>query len=56
MNEGFVLRSNTSQICSTAFQLDVISDTICPWCYVGKRRLAAALSVLAADGLALEIT
>lgn len=24
--------------------LDVISDTICPWCYIGKRRLERALS------------
>ena len=22
-----------------SFRLDIISDTICPWCYVGKRRL-----------------
>jgi hypothetical protein len=20
-----------------SFRLDIISDTICPWCYVGKR-------------------
>ena len=25
-------------------QIDIISDTICPWCYVGKRRLEAALA------------
>ena len=25
-------------------QIDVISDTICPWCYIGKRRLEAALA------------
>lgn len=24
-------------------QIDVISDTICPWCYIGKRRLERAL-------------
>jgi predicted DsbA family dithiol-disulfide isomerase len=24
-------------------QLDVFSDTVCPWCYVGKRRLERAL-------------
>lgn len=24
--------------------LDVISDTICPWCYIGKRRLEKALA------------
>lgn len=25
-------------------QIDVISDTICPWCYIGKKRLDAALA------------
>jgi predicted DsbA family dithiol-disulfide isomerase len=25
-------------------RLDIFSDTICPWCYVGKRRLARALA------------
>ena len=24
--------------------IDVISDTICPWCYIGKRRLEVALA------------
>jgi len=28
----------------TSMQLDIFSDTICPWCYVGKRRLARALA------------
>ena len=26
--------------------IDIISDNICPWCYVGKRRLDVALSKL----------
>lgn len=26
-------------------QLDIFSDTICPWCYIGKRRLERALQV-----------
>jgi len=24
--------------------IDIVSDTICPWCYIGKRKLEAALS------------
>lgn len=24
-------------------QLDVVSDTVCPWCYIGKRRLELAI-------------
>jgi len=35
----------------SSFRLDIVSDTICPWCYVGKRRLAAALPILEAEGL-----
>jgi predicted DsbA family dithiol-disulfide isomerase len=27
--------------------LDVISDVICPWCYIGKRRLEKAVAALA---------
>jgi predicted DsbA family dithiol-disulfide isomerase len=27
-----------------AIRLDIVSDTICPWCYLGKRRLEAALA------------
>ena len=26
-------------------QIDVISDTVCPWCFIGKRRLARALAM-----------
>ena len=27
-------------------RIDVISDAICPWCYIGKRRLEKALALL----------
>ena len=27
-----------------ALTIDVVSDVVCPWCYLGKRRLALALS------------
>ena len=26
-------------------QIDVISDTVCPWCYIGKRRLERAMAL-----------
>ena len=26
-------------------KIDIVSDTVCPWCFVGKRRLEQALSV-----------
>ncbi|MFO1325382.1 MAG: DsbA family oxidoreductase [Burkholderiales bacterium] len=28
------------------FVIDVVSDVVCPWCYIGKRRLEAALRSL----------
>jgi predicted DsbA family dithiol-disulfide isomerase len=28
-----------------ALSIDVISDVVCPWCYIGKRRLEAALEL-----------
>jgi predicted DsbA family dithiol-disulfide isomerase len=36
-------------------RLDIISDAICPWCYIGKRQVERALSILAGQGLAFSI-
>ena len=41
---------------TTTLRLDVVSDTICPWCWVGKRRLTAALPQLEAHGIVVEVT
>lgn len=38
-----------------AGRLDVISDAICPWCWIGKRQLARALDALAAEGLTFAV-
>jgi predicted DsbA family dithiol-disulfide isomerase len=38
-----------------ALSIDVWSDIACPWCYVGKRRLEAALAGLASPD-AIEVT
>lgn len=35
-------------------QIDIISDTICPWCYIGKRRLERAMS--SRPGLVFDIS
>ena len=32
-------------------QIEVISDVICPWCFIGKRHLEGALAQLAGEGL-----
>ncbi|ALA18856.1 MULTISPECIES: DsbA family oxidoreductase [unclassified Chelatococcus] len=29
---------------SASLVIDVVSDVVCPWCFIGKRRLAAALA------------
>ncbi len=34
-------------------QLDVVSDTVCPWCYIGKRRLDQALAMQGGNGITL---
>src|SRR4051794_41534577 len=31
---------------SEALQVEVWSDVVCPWCYIGKRRLEAAVERL----------
>ena len=36
-------------------KIDVISDTVCPWCYIGKRRLERALEGRDEDAGAAEI-
>lgn len=33
------------------FTIDVVSDVVCPWCYIGKRKLEAALDMARAAGL-----
>lgn len=35
-------------------RLDIYSDTICPWCYVGKRRLERALAQRPAQEIAIR--
>jgi predicted DsbA family dithiol-disulfide isomerase len=32
-------------------RIDIVSDAICPWCYIGKRHLERALATLAAEGI-----
>src|ERR1700735_2463653 len=34
-------------------QIDFISDTICPWCFIGKRRLARAMAMR--PGVAFDV-
>eukprot|EP00002_Diphylleia_rotans_P032990 TRINITY_DN6981_c0_g1_i1.p1 TRINITY_DN6981_c0_g1~~TRINITY_DN6981_c0_g1_i1.p1 ORF type:complete len:213 (+),score=45.44 TRINITY_DN6981_c0_g1_i1:55-693(+) len=34
----------SSSIARPLIRIEIISDTVCPWCYVGKRRLEKAIS------------
>ncbi len=34
-----------SSAAEDALRIDIVSDFSCPWCYVGKRRIAAAIEV-----------
>jgi predicted DsbA family dithiol-disulfide isomerase len=36
-------------------RLQIVSDVICPWCYIGKRGLDQALPVLAGRGVAIDV-
>ncbi len=41
-----------------ALSIDIVSDVVCPWCYIGKRRLEAALDLYRGrrpDALAPEV-
>lgn len=43
-------RGNTTPTTPEPLVVEVFSDLICPWCYIGSRRLAAAVAELDADG------
>ncbi len=36
-------------------RIDIVSDAICPWCYIGKRQLERALTALAEEGLTFSV-
>ena len=36
--------------------VDVVSDVVCPWCFIGKRKLAAALAALEGEAPARRAT
>lgn len=48
-NEG-----SMSTINNSPYTLEIVSDTICPWCYIGKKRLDAALDLIG-DEIAFDI-
>jgi predicted DsbA family dithiol-disulfide isomerase len=37
-------------------KIDIVSDVVCPWCYIGKRRLERALATQRKSEPALDVT
>lgn len=42
-------------VTSVGTRIDIVSDTICPWCYIGKRQLERALVTLGNENLTFSI-
>ena len=40
---------------AVGMRIDIVSDAICPWCFIGKRQLERALTTLDAEGLGFSI-
>jgi predicted DsbA family dithiol-disulfide isomerase len=40
---------------AVGLRIDIVSDAICPWCYIGKRQLERALATLAPEGLHFSV-
>lgn len=36
---GQQLRTMTSSAANKTVKIEIVSDTACPWCYIGKKRL-----------------
>jgi predicted DsbA family dithiol-disulfide isomerase len=45
----------TASAAAPKLLVDIVSDIVCPWCYIGKRKLESALSQLAVREPALEM-
>jgi predicted DsbA family dithiol-disulfide isomerase len=46
---------NDAMMNEAGLRIDIVSDAICPWCYIGKRQLERALTMLADEGLHFSI-
>src|SRR5260370_22801659 len=52
------IRNNTLEMIQTtdnqAAAIEVVSDVVCPWCLVGKRRLEKALALLGREDVQIR--
>ncbi|HVZ07429.1 DsbA family oxidoreductase [Rhodopila sp.] len=42
-------------VATAGTRIDIVSDAVCPWCYIGKRQLERALAQLAQEGLTFSV-
>ena len=53
--DGSVSEGAAHTATSVGSRIDIVSDAICPWCYIGKRQLERALALLAPEGLRFAV-
>jgi predicted DsbA family dithiol-disulfide isomerase len=53
--DGSVSEGAVHTATSVGSRIDIVSDAICPWCYIGKRQLERALALLAPEGLSFSV-
>jgi predicted DsbA family dithiol-disulfide isomerase len=54
--ESSTIPSPTEAAASVPLTIDVVSDVVCPWCYIGKRKLEASLAQLRGAEPNLSVT
>ncbi len=52
---AFDTQNAESKAAAIGTRIDIVSDAICPWCYIGKRHLEQALMLLASQGLRFQV-
>jgi predicted DsbA family dithiol-disulfide isomerase len=53
--DGSVSEDVAHTATSVGSRIDIVSDAICPWCYIGKRQLERAQAILAPEGLSFSV-
>src|SRR3984893_11208830 len=53
--DGSVSESAGHSATSVGLRIDIVSDAICPWCYIAKRHVERALALLAPEGLRFSV-
>ena len=56
MSTAAASSANTTEPSAAPLNVDVVSDVVCPWCYIGKRKLETALARLRGDEPGLAVT